>query len=319
MNTYQLIESIRTVFPNVSNTQIRLDLDTAQKLLLSEVDLNEKSVLLANPSVTTAWLLPSDFVSMNELVLFDANDEPVYLEDKGYRYKIYQNYLVVYSATSTVISGLDCTKALLLYNSLPTTLSSESTELVLKEQYRDALESYVLSKYFSKYPVEFISNGQVVKAINLQLAQYHKTQYETLRIKLKKALGSQIKSTGEAIFYPHAGNIVLPKNKYINFLENTGISLMALQDLYSKFARFEVNSFLGTPQTPEYSVGFSNIEVDCPDEITINVLSLANEFTDKMILIPNNFDANWTKVNSGQITITLPAGSENFVFEIYDR
>ena len=106
MNTSQQIESIRQVFPNVPRTQIRLDLDTAQKLIATETGCLTTRASLSSISTNFAWALPSGFTELIDLVFYDSDSNPKYLGDYNYRYEIELGKLFIYSLTDTPITGL---------------------------------------------------------------------------------------------------------------------------------------------------------------------------------------------------------------------
>jgi len=177
MNTQQQIESIRQVFPNVPRTQIRLDLDTAQKLVATETGCLTTRASLSSISTNFAWALPSGFTELTDLVFYDSSSNPKYLGDYNYRYEIELGKLFIYSLTDTPITGLstEISTAYMHYRKLPATISVEGTAMEVTEQFRDAIESYLLGKYFAKFPVDAIANGQVVKILNYKLHNFIKT------------------------------------------------------------------------------------------------------------------------------------------------
>ena len=316
MNTLQKIESIQQVFPNVSRNQIRLDLDTAQKIFATETKELKTRASLSSISTNFAWTLPTGFLSLDDITLYDSNNNPKYLEDFNYKYEIELGKLFIYSLTSIPITGLDSgiASAYIHYKELPETLTAESTSLEISEQFRDAIESYVLSKYFGKFPVDFISGGQIVKAINLQLAQWHESRYEKLRLKIKKYLGSQIKTSGEGQFYQHAGSQILPRRPN-DGTSSSIVQIAGLSDIYDKYAYFKIT---GTGDiVPTITIGYTTIA--CTVVGNTITLSSTGEFDPETFVFPSNLDATWTRDSSSQYTITIPSGWTVFAFEIYER
>lgn len=316
MNTSQIIESIRQVFPNLSRNQIRLDLDTAQKLLASEAGDLKTRGSLSSISTNFAWALPARFIAVDDLVFYDSSGNPKYPSDFNYKYEIELGKLFIYSTESTPITGLDSSiaTAYLHYRQLPNTLSTDTTSMEVEEQFRDAIESYLLGKYFAKFPIDVVNNGQVFKALNLQAAQLHKNEYEKLRLKLKKFIGSQAKSSGEAQYYQHAGAQVLPRRPNDD-VSGTTIAIAALTDLYTDYAYYLITST--GAKTPTIQVGYSTIAcVVAGDTIT---LTSSGEFEAGRIINFSNQDCTYTVDSTSQITITLPSGWTEGSFEIYQR
>jgi len=315
MTTLHQIESIQQVFPDISRNQIRLDLDTAQKLVVSETGVITTTGSLTSVTTSVAWTLPTGFIKLLDFVMYDASYNPIYLEERNYKYEIVNDKFYVYSTTSTPIEGLDCTYAYIIYEALPTTLSSESTELEVSESYRDALESYVLSKYFAKFPTPYVIRGQLVTAINFQAATYHQNIYEKLRIKLKKEFNSRETTDGNVINYPQAGKFYLPRRMGEAVSAGT-VDVSSIGEQYTKFAYFKVTGDV-TDQAATLESGYTAITLTVATN-TATVSSSA-EFDLETIIIPNNWDATWVRNSSSEIVITLPSGWTTFSFEIYER
>ena len=317
MNTLQIIESVQQVFPNLSRNQIRLDLDSAQKLFADETGTILVKGTLSAPSTNVAWSLPTGFVKLKSFVMYDADNNPVYPAELDYTHQIDLDKFFVYSTNGEALTGLDCTYAYIIYEALPDTLSTESTAMDVTEHYRDAVESYVLGKYFSKFPIDTLANGQVVKVLNLQAAQLHKNEYEKLRIKFKRSFNSREVTDNNPAFYPHAGAFHLAKRSN-DSTTGTTVSISAIGDLYAKYAYFKASSTdvpIDPPAT--LSIGYSTIACAFVSN-TVTVTSTA-EFDEETIILPNNWDASWVRDSSSQITITLPSGWTTFAFEIYER
>lgn len=320
MNTSQLIESVQQVFPKVSRTQIRLDLDIAQKLIASDTGTITTVGSLSNPTTSVAWSLPAGFVELLEINLYDADYNPVYMESLNYTFEVVNDKLYIYSLSSTPISGLDCTYAQIVYKELPTTLSSESTDLELEEYYRDAIESYVLSKYFSKFPVPFVSGGQVVEALNLQAANFHRNNYNDLRIRLKREVNSRIKTDNHFYNYGFAGKMYLPKRSGEAVSSGT-VTISSISDQYVKYAYFKVTTADDElEKDPIISTGYTTITAT-PSISGGNTVTLASpaEFDEETLITVNNWDATWVRNSASEIVFTLPAGWSTFSFEVYER
>lgn len=320
MNTLQYIESIQQVFPNLSRNQIRLDLDTAQKLFADETGTILIKGTLSNPTTNVAWSLPSGFVRLKSFIMYDSSNNPVYAEEKNYTYEIDLDKFYVFSNTSTPITGLDCTYAYIIYEGLPDTLSTESTDMDVTEHYRDAIESYVLAKYFGKFPIDFVSGGQVVKALNLQAANLHENRYEKLRVKTKRLFNSREKTDNNYRNYDHAGSFYLPKKNNDTTSSTTTVSVASLSQLYTKYAYYKIpypGVVADAPQTAVLSIGYSTIACS----LTGNAITITStgEFDEETIILVNNWDATWVRNSSSEIVITAPAGWTTISFEIYER
>lgn len=314
MTTLQQIESIQQVFPNVSRNQIRLDLDIAQKLLVANTGAITTVGSLSNVTTSVAWTIPSLFIEFMDFVMYDADYKPIYIGEKNYKYEIENDKFFVYSTTTTPIEGLDCTYAQIIYRSLPTSLSSESTALEVEEYYRDALESYILSKYFAKFPTATIIQGQPVMALNFQAAKYHRDNYNDLRIRLKREVNSRLVSNG-AVNYPDAGGTYLPRRMGEAVSAGT-VDVSSIGEQYTKFAYFKVTGDV-TDQAATIETGYTAITLTVATNTA--TFSSSAEFDEETIIIPNNWDATWVRNSSSEIVITIPDGWSTFAFEIRER
>ena len=315
MTTLQMIDSIHQVFPNVSRNQIRLDLDSAQKLLASETGTITTRASLSAPTTNFAWELPAGFIRLLDFVMYDADNEPIYKDDENYNHQIEFDKFFVYSTGSTPITGLDCTSAYIHYEGLPATLSNETVALEIEQHYRDAIEHYVLSKYFAKFPIPFVSNGQLVQALNLNASNLHDSRYEKLRIKLKREFKSRETTDNHYMNYNYPGRFYLPRRPNDDTTGST-ISLNALSELYTKYAYVKVTSGTDGEVSPILNT-YSTLSVSISGDVV--TLASTAEFDEEGIIIPNNWDAYWTRNSSSEIVITLPSGWSTFSFEIYER
>lgn len=319
MNTLQHIEAIQQVFPQLSRNQIRLDLDSAQKLFADETGTILVKGTLSAPSTNVSWDLPTGFVKLKSFLMYDASNKPIYPEERHYKYEVDLNKFFVYSTGSTPITGLDCTYAYIIYEALPDTLSTESTDMDVTEHYRDACEAYVLGKYFAKFPIDTLANGQVVKILNLQAAQLHKGEYEKLRIKFKRSFNSRSTTDNNPVYYPHAGAFYTSE-RINDSTTGTTVSISAIGDLYTKYAYYKIpypGVVADDPQTAVLSTGYSSIACSLTGD-TITLTSTA-EFDEETIIVLNNWDATFVRNSSSEIVITAPTGWSTISFEIYER
>jgi len=62
--TQHFLDSIKQIFPSVSDTQILKDIDKAQKLFSNETGLLTAVGQLTSISTSVGWNLPDDFVEL---------------------------------------------------------------------------------------------------------------------------------------------------------------------------------------------------------------------------------------------------------------
>ena len=181
--TQNLVESIKQVFPSIKEAQIVADLNTAQLKFASETGLLETRGQLSSISTNVAWILPSDFDRQTDVVLCDSDGKPKYLGDYNYASQIEFGKFYIYSLNSTPLTaGLNAAidSAYVHYKKTPVALTSRSIALEIDTQFRDAIESDVLSKYFSKYPTAMQARGETIIARDLSSASWHERKYEKL-------------------------------------------------------------------------------------------------------------------------------------------
>src|SRR3990167_2686055 len=282
--TQTIIENILSVFPNVKEQQAVHDLDDAQKLFATEVGLLETRGQLSSISTSVAWSLPSGFVRLTDVVLYDSDGNPKYLGEYNYAHEIEFEKFYIYSLNSTPITGLssEIDSAYIHYKKLPATISTRSTALEIEDQFTKALEHYLLGDYFAKYPT--LENG----IRDLNSASWHKKRYEEYKIKAKRYVN---RDTGDARVqnYQFAGLQTLPKRVNDGVLGSTTVTQIdALSEIFTKYIRYTLNSALGpgeqTPTTAE--IGYSAVTGTITGD-TFTIASTA-EFEQDTQIICNN-------------------------------
>ncbi len=317
MTTQSIVENILKVFPKMEEPLVVKDLDDAQKLFCTETGILEERGSLSTPSSNVAWSLPSNFRELTDLVFYDSDGEPLYNgNDFQYGYEIEFDKFYIYSKTATPITGLDdgIDSVYMHYKKIPTTISTRSVALEIEEEFTKALEHYLLSDYFSKYPT--LEGG----IRDLGSASWHLKRYERLKLKAKRYLMSKGGNVS-AQNYQHAGAQVLPKRVNDSILGSTTVTqIEALSEIYTKYVRFTIDGAGSAgAQTPATTmIGYTDV-VGTVTSNTFTFASASGDIEKDTQVICNNISASWLWSSTSLITFTLPAGWGVVEIEIYER
>lgn len=316
----QLVESIAQSFPQIAKKQIILDLDTAQKNFALESKFLRKTGSLSSLSTNTGWVLPTDFIELVDVLCYDANDNPVFLSDEDLTYEIALGKFFIYSLTSTPITGVPTgiSTILLQYIYKPSTLTVETDSLTIDEEFSEALEAKVLSKYFAKFPMDIMDrDGNVNKVFNLNASSYWNTQYLVYIINAKKKRNSMDKrgeSDQGAQQYDIPGRFELPRR--IKDSTSSTVIIGGITATYTKYLRLRVTnpSTVTELQTP---IGYTITSyVYDGTTLTINAPSGTFSLTDTMV---NSSDPDYvrTTLTTSQIVIDWAEAGTRTI-EVYE-
>src|SRR3990167_6223737 len=318
MTTQHYLDSIKSIFPNIPDTQILKDIDKSQKLFSTETGLLTAQGELSSISTNFAWVLPTGFRKLLDVKMYDSSVEPLYFggEDLNIAYEIQLDKFYVKSLTSTPISavpsGVD--KMYLIYETLPADILTQDTALEIAEEFRDAIEHDILRKYFAKYPT-ITSEGTSLRDWNG--VKYHDQCYRELRVKAKRYINSKEKTLGDVWNYQDAGRVRLPlRNNDTAYSSTTIVQVAALGEIYEKFVQYNINTADSGVLTPVLSVGYTTISAS-KSGVTVTVTSTA-EFGNDTFIISNNADASWVQNSSSEIVITLPGSFTDISIQIFE-
>ena len=320
MTTQHYLESIKSVFPLVPDTAILKDIDKAQKLFATETGATTALGQLSDISTNFAWTLPARFRRLIEVRMYNTNGQPLYFGDAGLaiNYEIQLGKLYFYSLNSTPLTTMpsSISSIYIIYESLPTTILTQDTALEIEEEFRDAIEHWVLKDYYSKYPVDMMAQGQVIKSRDWNAVRYHQGEYERIKIKAKRYINSKETTLGDFINYQHAGKQRLPLRSYDSSYSSITIGgITALGTIYSDFVLYNVNTTDSGTITETIQVGFDTISAS-KTGATLTLTSTA-EFTNDIFIESNNWETSWVVDNTSQVTITLPVSFTDLSIQIY--
>lgn len=318
MTTQHYLDSIKSVFPNVADTQILKDIDKAQKLFATETGMTTASGSLANVSTNFAWTLPTGFRRLLDVKMYDANGHPIYFgsEDAQISYEIALGKFYFKSLTSTPISATPSgvSSVYLIYETLPTTILTQDTALEIEEEFRDAIEHWILKNYFAKYPM-IGEGGAQMRDYNA--VRYHQGEYERIKLKAKRYVNSKEKTLGDVQNYQDAGRTRLPERHYDSSYSSTTIgTITALGTIYEKFALYNINTADSGAITAATKVGYATV-VATKTGATLALTSTADFGTD-MFIESNNWEVSWVYNSSSSVTVTLPSSFTDLTIQMYE-
>ena len=211
----RVVEEINQVFPQLGETQIIHDLNIAQKDFVAETNYLEDYVLLSDPSTNCAWTLPADYNNFKEILLYDANGNPLYLEDYQITYEIKYGKLYFLSTTSTPISALPTAIAFIYlgYYKKALDMFDASASFQIEDEHIPVIYAKIYKSYYSKYPMDVVTKvGTVISTVNFSAANYYAQQEVAERIKAKRWLNSKNDTSDGHALFQEAGKWLLPKH-----------------------------------------------------------------------------------------------------------
>ena len=214
MLVQKIIEEVNQVFPKLGETQIMHDLNIAQKDFVLETDYLEDYASLANPNAGCSWVLPNDYRKLKEVLIYDINGEPLYLEDYGIAYEIELGNIYFYSTQATSISTLPSAIAYLfiIYYREASDITNPANEFEINDEHLAGVYSKIYKEYFAKYPTDVVTaTGSVISTINISVANYWRTIEIEFRIKAKKWINSKNDTSDGHVIYQEAGKWQFPK------------------------------------------------------------------------------------------------------------
>lgn len=314
-------EEIHELFPKQTDTAIYRDLDSAQKEFANNTKILHGRGQLTSITSNFGWALPSDCIEVYDLRAYDSSNEPVYLGVELLTWEIEFGRVYIYSLTSTVITSVPTTISTVYihYRKSPSTISSISSSFDINEKYHKGIVAKVLSEYYKKYPTDMIVQGNVVSAVNIQLAREWERIYHEHRIEAKKdANKKQYRGVGEAQYYGYAGKLELPLRPYDSAVSSTTtVGLVGLSSIYEKYVVFTAvegessGTILG-------QFGYTGTLAVTISGNTITLTSTASDFGVYTKVEQSNEDINWTRTDSSTVTLSGYTGWGRTKVQVYE-
>lgn len=189
MTLLQIIENIKQHFPDVGRKQMVIDINSVYFKFAHETRLLKKSADLTIATNTVAYTLATEFTDMDgELITkIEYKDSGGDLVDDTdtLKHEINTGVITFYDYYGDVISSVTTdhiASATFHYVYVPTVLEDDSDEPLIDTQYHDALVYGVLTKYYSTFPTVMVVQDQVIRQVNLNLANHFRGMYKELEI-----------------------------------------------------------------------------------------------------------------------------------------
>lgn len=308
-------EQIYELFPSVLESAIIKDIDLAQKELANDTNILTALGSLASPTANFAWTLPSDFLTLTDLAFYDSTGNPYYLGEDSIEHEIEFGKLYFKSMDSEEIivlpSGIS--SAYLHYVKRPASITSLSDSFTIDEELHDGIVCKVLQKYFAKYPVDTVAQGQVIKARDWNAVRYYQGESNKFIRKGKILKSKKEDSRKEPIFYPHAGKIELPRRNYDS---SVAIVIPGIVSSYSKYSF--ITCIEGqTSGTVSGTTGFGTITATISGN-TITLVSTSADFVQGEVGIQQTNELiGWVITDAYTITMTADTGWLKTKIQLY--
>ena len=238
MTTIEMIDSVKQLFPSVGETQILLEIDRAQKKFCRRTKSLKKIGNLATLTSKAFWSVPSDFLELYEVELYDSAYAPLskidedldwYIDSGGASWAsgagVAETQLRFFSTNGTEISSIPTSISYILtrYANAPATLATRATDLdITDDDQTEGIFAGVLESFYARFPQPLgVDRSQnPVMGINTRLVKYWAAKARETEINTKKWI-NQLDSTFRRVTnFEHAGAITTPK-------EHTDATLVA--------------------------------------------------------------------------------------------
>jgi len=316
MTVQKATEEIQKIFPDLGYTEIWSQLDSAQKELNDDTKTLWAIGQLSTPSSNTGWSLLSDFLQLEDILLYDSDGEPVYMGDFSYAYEITNSKFYIYSLTSTPITGLDASisTAYISYRKRPTSITSNSSSFLLPEDHHRGILASAYHKLFMLYPVDQIINGTVIKARDYRASQLWEKEYEKQKRAIKRnKYPDNIHAAAQN--YQFAGKFELPR-RVKDILSAS--ALPPISSLYSKYARWTL-TYPTTVTEIAAPSGYSGTVTAAIATNQLTITSTVADFTNVADWNANQEDIQIDSFSSTQWVFNLPTSSWGAIrFEIFE-
>ena len=244
MTLQQLIEGVEQVFPTLSRQQIIKEFDIAQKQLCSEAEILEESGSLSDVDTYISWDLPSGFVTLKRVDLYDSSGDPIYIENEDLDFEIYNGKIHFFSKTSTALDNIPSTVTyiVLRYSKMPSDLTSINSTVDIDEVEYPAMEALVYKRLFSRIrmPRYVDKNGDVISTIDTTSSKNWGDEYHRLKVEAKRRKNLLDDTIRTSTFYPHTGQVYFRRRT--KEASVTTITIPSYSSIYTNYVRFTATS-----------------------------------------------------------------------------
>ena len=221
MTVQQMIESVKQIFPQVLETQIAIEIDSAQKEFCRKSRILRKVASLSSLTSQAQWSVPADFVHLYRVMLYDSNGQVIDKTNAQLDWIVEAGILIIYSTSSSVISSIPTTVSTIYvrYSHLPGAIEDRADSFDVDDaDYLEGIYAYVMKSMYSKFPVPIgISrDGTPMYGLHIQMIRYWEREGRSTELLAKKVLNMADSTEREAQYYGYAGRIVLPEEHKIS-------------------------------------------------------------------------------------------------------
>ncbi len=224
MTVQQMIESVQQIFPQGIESQIALEIDSAQKKFCREARCLRKLGSLSNITSQAQWTVPSDFIHLYRVMFYSDTGQKKDKTDVSLDWTLQGGIvlpvLIFYSTGSAILSTIPTSVSAILvrYSYLPSDIRDRTDTFDLKEDYVEGVYAYVMESMYSKFPVVLgmSRNQEPISGIHTQMLQYWERKAGKTRLLAKKMLNIGDDTEIDVVNYDHAGRIVLPEEHQVS-------------------------------------------------------------------------------------------------------
>lgn len=322
------VEEIRKVFPTVLEAEIIKSLNIYQKDYVNETSYLEDYVELADIHLGMSWNLPSDYNRFKEILMYDTNGNPLYMEDFYMTYEI--DYGILYFKTTdtnniTKLSDGIATVYLGYYKS-PGELSTIGDSFSVNDDHIPGIMAKVYKEYYAKYPVDILVNkgvnaGEVIHNRDFNAVNFWATQEVDYRRKGKRWVNRKNDDgKHDVINYGMAGKFELPKRvDALSASSTLSISGTGYAGIYSKYVLFTVTTSSVTTTISPVGYGSVTASVAYNSSTGYYEVTVNGTFDNLTDYESNNKDIGLKSFATNQIVFNFPSGMGTHSLLIFDR
>ena len=209
-------------FPDIGETQVLIEMQNSQNQFARLTGVLQKIGALAGLTENVSWNLPSDFVELYEVELYDTDSKALNKVNEDINWIVDDDMLIFY-ATSLASDGSTITKITSIptsinairtrYSHLPAALTARSVALDVPVQFTPAIMYGALATLFGRMrqPISIDQQGNTILAIDRNTRDYWEAKFKQMVIEAKRYINSQDSTASEAVNYQDPGKTILPQ------------------------------------------------------------------------------------------------------------
>lgn len=312
MTVQQITEEILQQFPQLGERQVLLHIDRAQKEFCRETRTLIGTAKCAGIASTVVFTLPATFISMIEVIPYNADGIVTGME--WVDYKIDSGKIHFFNMNETILTGIpsNVSHLYLVYYKLPTTIASITDTFSVKEELIYAIFYRVMETLSATIPIKQQAGEQVISARDWSAVRYFNSRYQEYVRMAKVDRNISADERYKLISYDIAGNFRLPGRQATDAeIEIVTSPTVTYAEKILDITAVESGTLFEGGSVPAGSVGityqsgYGTISVGIVAG-KIEVTSADGEFTQDTFVVPNQ-TVNYVWVSATLIRIDLPA------------